>query len=69
MPGGPRLTIAPTPAILALLEGEWPLSVPRHRLMRLGLEKGLHVLADLDEQEFRRLIVDDAVSSAGIRER
>jgi len=69
MPGGPRLTIAPTPTILALLDGEWPLGVPRHRLMRIGMQVGLRVLADLEPDEFRRVVVEDAVSTAGIRER
>lgn len=69
MPGGSRLTIAPTPKILALLDGEWPLEVPRHRLMRIGMQVGLRALADLEPNEFRQLVVDDAVSMAGIKER
>ena len=69
MPGGPRLTIAPTRTILALLASEWPLDVPRHRLMRIGMQVGLQALADLEPEAFRRVVVDDAISSAGIRER
>jgi hypothetical protein len=64
-----RLTISPTPIILELLQQHWPLSVPKHRLMRLGLEAGLRTLADLNPDDFRRLVIDDAVNTAGIRER
>jgi hypothetical protein len=66
---GIRLTISPTPIILELLQQHWPLAVPKHRLMRLGLEAGLRALADLKPNEFRRLVIDDAVTTAGIRER
>lgn len=69
MPGGPRLTISPTPTIIDLLDQKWPLTVPRHRLMRLALEAGLRALADLEPDKFRRLVTDDAVNTAGIRER
>jgi hypothetical protein len=63
-----RLTISPTQSIINALERRWPLHVPRHRLMRLALERGLEQLARLKADEFRRLVVDDAVSTAGIHE-
>jgi hypothetical protein len=64
-----RLTVAPTPEILDLLNGQWPLEVPRHRLMRLAMLVGLRALVDLEPDGFRRLVVNDAVETAGIRER
>ena len=64
-----RVAIAPNQAILDLLDQEWPLTVPKHRIMRIALEMGLRTLADLDAQAFRRVVTQDAVSSAGIRER
>lgn len=64
-----RITIKPSQTILDLLASEWPLEIPKHRLMRLGLEAGLRVLADLDAAEFKQRVIADAVESAGIRDR
>ncbi|HET9954543.1 MAG TPA: hypothetical protein VFQ61_08560 [Polyangiaceae bacterium] len=64
-----RVAIAPNQTILDLLDQEWPLTVPKHRLMRIALEAGLRALADLDEEAFRHVVTKDAVASAGIRER
>ena len=61
-----RITVSPTQRILEALEHPWSLRVPRHRLMRLALQRGLDELARLDPDEFRRVVTEDAVVSAGI---
>jgi len=61
-----RLTISPTQAILDLVSGGWPLKVPKHRLMRIALERGLQALAQVEPAEFIRIVTQDAVASAGI---
>ena len=42
-----RLTLAPTPELVNLLERRWPLRITRHALMQIGLRRGLSQLADL----------------------
>lgn len=61
-----RLTVSPTHRIMSALERRWPMHVPRHRLMRLALERGLDDLARLSADEFSRLVTEDAIASAGI---
>jgi len=67
MTASARITVSPTRRMLDVLERSWPITVPRHRLARIALQRGLDDLARLDPDEFRQLVVDDAVASAGIK--
>lgn len=67
MASSARITVSPTRRILDVLERTWPMTVPRHRLARIALQRGLDELARLEPDEFKRLVVDDAVASAGIK--
>jgi hypothetical protein len=61
-----RITVIPSQHMLDTLERRWPMNVPRYRLARIALERGLDDLARLAPDEFRRVITEEAVASAGI---
>jgi hypothetical protein len=61
-----RITIMPSQRMLDSLEQRWPMNVPRYRLARIALQRGLDELARLAPDEFRRVVIEDAVTSAGI---
>ena len=67
MAASARITVSPTRRILDVLERPWSMTVPKHRLARIALQLGLDELARLEPDEFRQLVVDDAVASAGIK--
>jgi hypothetical protein len=52
--------------MLDTLEQRWPMNVPRYRLARIALQRGLDELARLAPDEFRQVVTEDAVASAGI---
>jgi hypothetical protein len=69
---GPRITIAATRKIVSTfetLENKTALRVPRHRLARLALERGLDSLACLPAATLDQTIKDDAIAGAGISAR
>jgi hypothetical protein len=69
---GPRITIAATHRIVEsfhALEKKSTLVVPRHRLARLALERGLASLERLSVTALEDTIKDDAIAGAGITAR
>lgn len=54
-----RLTMAPTPELVALLERRWPVRISRHAIMQIGLRRGLSALAELPVAECKTTLVEE----------